>query len=305
MQKKGRTKIIGTGLSGLIGSRVVELLQDAFQFIDLSLESGVDILDADLLRRVFDQNDDATVVLHLAAFTDTKSAWNQRGNKSGPCYRINVTGTRNIADLCEEYGMHLIHISTDYVFSGAKKGKYTESDKPDPIEWYGETKYVSEQIAQSISSASIVRLSFPYRAVFRDKEDFVRRILNSILSGGAYPLFTDQTITPTFIDDIAFGMIYFFENTPQGIYHLVESSSHSPYQIGQTIIDSFVLDNPLIKTTSLESYVKSLPRDSRPWQKNLSLSNERVIEMGIRMSSLTEGLEKMKSQIMGGFRGHQ
>src|SRR4030065_193239 len=81
-------KIICTGLSGLVGSRIVELLQNKHQFADFSLDSGVDITDELKLKKAFSQNQDAKTVIHLAAFTDVNEASKQTNDKNGLCYRI-------------------------------------------------------------------------------------------------------------------------------------------------------------------------------------------------------------------------
>jgi len=70
-----KTKIIGTGLTGLVGSRIVELLNDKFEFIDFSLDKGINILDQNSLSQAFASHQDAVAVIHLAAFTDTNAAW--------------------------------------------------------------------------------------------------------------------------------------------------------------------------------------------------------------------------------------
>ena len=94
-------KIIGTGLSGLVGSRIVELLSDEHQFINFSLDSGIDITNLSLLKEKFSENKEAGAVLHLAAFTDVNAAWKQNNDKNGICYKVNVLGTKNIARLCQ------------------------------------------------------------------------------------------------------------------------------------------------------------------------------------------------------------
>jgi len=77
----GKVKIIGTGLSGLVGSRITELLKNKYNFVDFSLDSGVDILNDKALKEAFNKNKEAEAVLHLAAFTDTSAAWQERGDK--------------------------------------------------------------------------------------------------------------------------------------------------------------------------------------------------------------------------------
>ena len=288
-------KVIGTGLTGLVGSRIVELNPE-IEFVNISIESGINILDITSLEKVFTDNPDAEAVLHLAAFTDTNAAWDQKGDETGLCYQLNVVGTKNVADLCHKYGKYLIHISTDYVFDGNKIGPYTEEDSTSAIEWYGETKAMAEKLVTNTSpDAAIVRLAFPYRAKFDAKVDIVRKIKSKIENGDTLNLFDDQITTPTFIDDIAAGLKIFFDKKPAGIYHLVGSSSQSPYQMAMTIADVFGLDNSKIVATKLADYLKT--EGARPFAPNAALSNDKVKSLGITMKTLREGLEEMKRQI--------
>ena len=291
-------KIIGTGLSGLVGSRIVELLPE-HNFVDYSLSTGISILDKNQLSEATAQNPDFDCFIHLAAFTDTAQAWEQNGDKNGLCYQLNVQGTKNIIDLCQKHNKHLIHISTDFVFDGQKTTPYTEEDKPNPIEWYGQTKYLAEQeVINSGISASIIRIAYPYRANFADKKDIIRKIVDALKTQSLnHPMFADQITTPTFVDDIAFGLDYFLKNKPQGIFHLVGSSSQSPFEMAQKVAETWGFDSSLIKKGSLDEYIKTLPAGSRPWQKNLAISNDKVKNLGIFPKTLTAGLEEMKKQM--------
>ncbi|MFA5827857.1 MAG: sugar nucleotide-binding protein [Candidatus Shapirobacteria bacterium] len=293
-----KPKIIGTGLSGLVGSRVVELLQDRLEFVDFSLETGINLLDQQNLSTAFSSHQDATAILHLAAFTDTGAAWLQRGDKSAPCYQVNVIGVQNLLELAKKYHKYFINISTDFVFDGTTDGKYTEESTPNPIEWYGQTKYEAEKLVSASGvSFSTVRLAFPYRAKFEPKKDLIRKLIDNFKSGNLYPMFTDQITTPTFIDDIALALGYILDNQPNGIFHVVGSSSQSPYQMAQMIADTFDFDKLLVKEGSLVDFVASQPPDSRPWQKNLSLSNKKISDLGIKMKTLSEGLQTLKTQL--------
>jgi dTDP-4-dehydrorhamnose reductase len=291
-------KIIGTGLSGLVGSRIVELLPE-YEFIDYSLSTGISILEKDQLAQATEKNCDFDCFIHLAAFTDTAQAWAQNGDKNSLCYQLNVEGTKNIIDLCQKYNKHLIHISTDFIFDGTKDGLYTEEDKPNPVEWYGETKYIAEQeVLNSQISSSIIRIAYPYRANFVDKKDIARKIIEALKTKSLnHPLFGDQITTPTFVDDIALGLKYFFQNKTSGIFHLVGSSSQSPFEMAQKIAEIWGFDSSLIKEGSLIDYVKSLPPGSRPWQKNLAISNKKIKSFGISTKTLEEGLTEMKRQL--------
>jgi len=292
-------KIIGTGLSGLVGSRIVELLKDKFEFVDFSLDSGVNLLDQQSLSDAFEKNKDAVAVLHLAAFTDTNAAWEQKGDKSGICYQLNVEGTRNILNLAQKYNQFLIYISTDFVFDGTKTTPYLETDAPNPIEWYGETKYLGEKVTidSGYTNYNISRITYPYRAKFEPKVDIIRKVLTKLQNNEPVKMFSDQICTYTFIDDIAESLGYFLDNKTTGIYHLVGSSSHSPYEMCLEIAKAFNLNKDLISASSLEEYIKSQPAGSRPWQKTLITSNQKVTNLGLKFKTLPEGLEEIKNQI--------
>ena len=292
-----KQKVIGTGLSGLVGSRIVELLGDKYKFVDFSLDSGVNILDKESLTAAFAKNSDAVAILHMAAFTDTNSAWEQRGDKSGICYQLNVEGTRNILELTKKNNQYFIYISTDFVFDGAKTTPYTEDDIPNPIEWYGETKYLGEKVVtDSGYQSAIIRITYPYRSNFANKPDIIHKVLTKLQNGEVVKMFSDQICTYTFIDDIAYGIDKFFENKYTGTYHLVGSSSHSPYEMSKLVAQTFGFDQDLVQPSSLEEFIKSQPEGSRPWQKTLITSNQKVKDLGIQMKTLEEGLVEIKHQ---------
>lgn len=294
-----KTKIIGTGLSGLVGSRIVELLKDKFDFVDFSLDTGVNILDKESLTAAFKKNKEAVAVIHLAAFTDTNSAWEQRGDKTGICYQLNVKGTQNILELARKFNQYFIYISTDFVFDGNKTTPYTEGDTPHPIEWYGETKYLGEKLIQDsgYSNFNISRITYPYRANFKTKVDIIRKVLTKLQNNEEVKMFSDQICTYTFIDDIAQTLSYFLENKTTGIYHLVGSSSHSPYDMAKLVASAFSLNQNLVQPSSLEDYINFQPTGSRPWQKTLITSNQKVKDLGIDFKTLEEGLVEIRKQL--------
>lgn len=292
-------KIIGTGLSGLVGSRIVELLKDKFEFVDFSMDTGVSVLDNESLSKAFELNKDAVAVIHMAAFTDTNGAWEQKDDKNGLCYQLNVEGTRNILNLAQKYNQQLIYISTDFIFDGQKTTPYLETDTPSPIEWYGETKYLGEKLLldSGYKNINISRITYPYRAAFEPKVDIIRKVISKLQNKEEVKMFSDQICTYTFIDDIAQALGYFVENKTTGIYHLVGSSSHSPYEMCLKIAEVFGLDKSLISASSLDEFIKSQPVGSRPWQKTLITSNEKVKSLGLNFKTLEEGLLAIKSQL--------
>ena len=116
-------KVLGTGLSGLVGSRIVDLLSSKYSFENLDLTTGVDITNEDQVLR-FAEKSSAKTIIHMAAFTDVTTAWQQNGDKNGACYKVNVIGTENIAQAAQKTGKHLIHLSTAFVFYFVKDCVY-------------------------------------------------------------------------------------------------------------------------------------------------------------------------------------
>jgi dTDP-4-dehydrorhamnose reductase len=295
MDANNKMIVYGTGLSGMIGSRFTELCGQKAEFINLDLATGVDITKPDQIEEVLKTHPNS-LAIHMAAFTDVSKAYQETGNKQGLVYQVNVVGTRNIAAACKKFGHYLIHISTDFVFDGGKQEAYTEADQPRPIEWYGQTKFWAEQeVEQSGCKHVIARTAFPFRARFDQKQDLVRTILAQLETNTLHPMFSDQIITPTFIDDLCQVFKAFSEKQPTGIYHCVGSTSLSPFELAKKIAQVFAIKAD-IKEGSFQEFLKT---DPRPRQQYLKLSNEKLFkDFGIKMKTIDEALVALKQQIV-------
>lgn len=289
-----KIKVIGTGLAGLVGSRVKELTEDDFDWTNLSRSSGVDIADKKSLENAIDK-DNSGVLVHFAAFTDLDEAEKQKNDKSGLCYQVNVIGTKNIALTCAKTNKHLIYISTDAVFDGKKNAPYTEIDKPSPINWYGRTKWLGErEVVNSGCSFTVIRIAYPFRARFEPKLDFVRKLMKKLANSEEVSMFTDTLFTPTFIDDIAQALKVNIGRRPRGVFHVVGSSILSPFKAATEIAEVFGFNSKLIKSVKLSEY---LATSFRPYPRWAGLSNQEIKEfLGISMSSFREALENIEAQ---------
>jgi len=286
-------QIVGTGLSGLVGSRIVELLSSKFKFTNFDLSTGIDITNREKIeQKIFYSKSNS--IIHLAAFTDVDKAWQEKENKDGLCYKVNVVGTKNVAQACKSSHKYLIHISTDFVFDGKKSVQYNESDKPHPIEWYGQTKlWAEEEVKKSGCKAVILRIAFPYGPKPFAKLDIVHRIIKKLKQKENLNLFYDTVITPTFIDDIAEVVNYCLVNRPTGIYHCVGSSSISPYNLASLVAQKFNFDKTLIKKASLANLKGE---NLRPRQQYLDISNRKLeSDFGIKMLTIEDALEKIRT----------
>lgn len=277
-------KIIAlTGATGLVGSRIIELLGSEFSFVTIS-QGQMDITNKDqVYANLKDMTFDA--FLHLAAYTNVDAAETEKET----AYKINVEGTRNVFEVVKELKRPFIQMSTDFVFDG-QTAPFSESSTRNPVSEYGKTKAQAEEIVEK--EAMIVRLSYPYRAEYDLRPDFVRGIRKRLHEKQPVQGITDSVFTPTFIDDIAFGLKHLFQNYSPEIFHLVGSSSLSPFEACQKIANVFDLDASLISETTYDTFFEG--RAKRP--KNCQIISSKSLPFAMR--TFEDGLLEMKKQLV-------
>ena len=236
-----------TGADGLVGSRIIELLSNDFVFIPLS-HGQMDITDKNRVNKTLkDLNFD--LFLHLAAYTQVDKAEKEKDL----AFLINGVGTKNLFESVLEKNKKFIYFSTDFVFDG-KNPPYFEDSQPNPLGIYAASKYEGEIVVGN--KGMIVRISYPYRVAYDKKMDFVRNIKEALSQGKKLNMIEDALFTPTFIDDIAYGLKYLFNNYSPEIYHLVGAQSLSPYEAGKLIAETFGLNQDLVSPISFSEYSK-------------------------------------------------
>jgi dTDP-4-dehydrorhamnose reductase len=290
--------ILGTGLSGLVGSRVTQILAPDFTFQNLSLETGVNITDKKSIDTFF-ATSDAPWIFHMAAYTDVQEAEKERGlAEKSTAWKVNVTATENIAANCKQLGKKLLYIDTDYAFDGKKKS-YTEEDIPNPLGWYGITKSEGAKRVLALGNMGLViRISNPYRARpvglprrQAGKKDFVHKMLESMQTGQTVKAPSDQIFTPTFIDDIAAALRVLVRLGASGIYHVV-GSPISPYEAAGVIAEIFGYDKALVQKTSFAAMFNN----RAPIPRYAALKNDKIKFLGVIMHSFVQGIAKIKEQ---------
>lgn len=238
----------------MVGSRFIELCRPDFEFESPDLNQ-VDILDREQVRKaLMDFRPD--VVVNFAAFTNVEKAEEEKGDKNGVVYKLNVQAVLDIGQICKDINTHLIQISTEYVFDGEKSDSpYTEDDKPNPINWYGETKYLGEKAAiESGCPYTIMRIAMPYTAHHELKKDIARYFLGELKEGREIKAVSDQRISPILIDDIASGLKVLIQNEAKGIYQVVPPDATTPLKFAKTIARVFGLDETLVKPVTLDEF---------------------------------------------------
>jgi len=285
--------ILGTGLSGLIGSKISDLYQDKYNFVNLDIShptNPVDITHFDQVKRALDT--EAEYVLHCAAFTDVTKAWEQKDDTSGLAYKVNVLGTQNIVAACQQTGKHLLHISTAYVFDGEKEGLYSESDLTSPIEWYGQTKALAEEAVQASNGAwTILRIDQPFRSDPFPRKDLVHRVISGLENDSLPPLFINHFFGPTFIDDFAQVIDWVIRTKTTGLFHASSGEKWTDFEFGKAIQTALNLSGE-VKPGKLEDYLKKL---SRPYQRNTALDNSKLVTaLDFELTPIREALRLVR-----------
>lgn len=275
-------KIALTGADGLVGSRILELLKDDFEFIPLS-QKTMDITNIEQIDNVL-KNLDYDIFFHLAAYTNVPGAETEKDL----VFKINRDGTRHVFETVIRKQKKFIYVSTDFVFDGINP-PYFEDSQPNPTSVYAASKYEGEKIVKN--QAMIVRIAYPYRTNFELKKDFFRTFKSYLENKKPLLMITDSLMTPTFIDDIAFGLKYLFNNFSPEIFHLVGANFLSPYNACQLVAEKFNLDKSLIGKTTYKEYVKNkakLPQFATIKSKKNNFYKMRTFE---------QGLEEIKKQL--------
>lgn len=274
MNETSSQQVLGTGLSGLVGSKVVELLTQ-YQFENIDVAHPTKPTDITKLDQVLAtvESSPATVLLHFAAFTDVTKAWEQRNDKNGVAYQVNVVGTQNMAEAAKRTGKHLVHISTAYVFDGEKEASYTEEDPVHPIEWYGQTKaWAEEAVIQSGATYTILRIDQPFRSDPFNRPDVIRRLVNGLTQGTLPPQFTNHWIGPTFVDDFVNVIQWGIESKTPGIFHASSGEKWTDYDLAKAVQEILHVPGEL-KEGDLDAY---LAKSNRPYQRNTAMSTEKL-----------------------------
>jgi len=262
-------KIIVTGSNGLLGQHLIpQLAQFNHQVIALGRGpqriagmENIPYRDLDLLAfdkvRHYIKNQKPDVLVHAAAMTQVDDCERDR-NRSR---EINVDVTENLLEACHPTGTHFIFLSTDFVFDGTK-GHYREEDATGPVNWYGETKLLAEQLTEKYTAAwSIARTCLLYGIPLNSsRTNIISWIRSSLEKGQRIRVVNDQIRTPTDVNDFATGIRLILEKRATGIFHLSGKEIMTPYELALSAADFFSLDKSLIEPVDANTFSQTCKR---------------------------------------------
>ena len=240
-------KYLVTGVNGQLGYDIVKELNERGEYDVLALDKDeMDITDKEQVSKIIKAYK-PDVIFHCAAWTAVDKAEELKD----ACEKVNVEGTKNIADASIEVGAKLVYISTDYVFDGTKEGLYTEEDKPNPKSVYGQTKYDGEEAVRKNPNHFITRISWVFGV---NGNNFIKTMLKLADKYKELKVVDDQIGSPTYTVDLAKLLVEMVETDKYGTYHVNNEGYCSWAEFAQYIMESNGKETKINPVTTEEYY---------------------------------------------------
>jgi dTDP-4-dehydrorhamnose reductase len=247
-----------TGGSGQLGIAVSQELGERGIFFTAWDSSNLDITQGPIVRDLISQLS-PKVIINCAAWTDVDGAETNESQAS----RVNGDGAENISIAAKKCGAKLIHISTDYVFSGVSKPSWQVGDAINPQSAYGRTKADGEVRVRRAypENSSIVRTAWLYSPWGKNFAKTMTRI--AINSYGEVRVVNDQTGQPTSATDLAKQLIDFgLSSSSAGVYHGTNSGEGTWYEFAQEIFKLAGADTSRVVPVPSTAYPRLAKRPS-------------------------------------------
>jgi dTDP-4-dehydrorhamnose reductase len=275
-------KIIITGAGGQLGKELVKALSTQQYQVFPYTKEQLDITNREQIQRLFAEIE-PNVVINCAAFTSVDVC----EVEVEKAYVVNGIGPYYLGMEANKYKAKLIHISTDYVFSGDQSLPYKEDDVTNPHTIYGKSKLLGEELLQrNCCNFLIIRTSWLYG---HEGKNFVNTMVELSKKMSSLKVVCDQVGSPTYTKDVAIAILSLMSDKT-GIYHVTNSGSCSWYEFAEEIMKQI---NPSVEVIPIgsEEYVYKTPRPSYS-----VLSTNRLNQSGINLrnweSALIDYLKK-------------
>jgi dTDP-4-dehydrorhamnose reductase len=243
------------GATGQLGSDLVRTFDRPGELTPLSTRD-VDILDAAATRSTLEALR-PTCVLNTAAYNLVDRA--EEDGRSA--FALNAEAVGSLADVCQSIGARLVHFSTDYVFDGAKRTPYLETDPPRPLSVYGESKLAGERLALERCERAVV---FRVCGLFglagslgKGKGNFVETMLRFGREGRPLRVVSDQVLCPSYTLDLARKVWTVLPKAARPVYHLTNAGQTSWYDFARRSLELAGVTADLTPVTAAEYGAKA------------------------------------------------
>lgn len=266
-------RILVTGSNGLLGQKLIKLLNNKSDIELLATSKGanrvsnkegyqyqsLDITNQQEINSVYDAFK-PNAVINTAAMTNVDDCEDDKEL----CWDLNVNAVKYLIEASKKHSTHLIHLSTDFVFDG-ESGPYRETDQPNPLSYYGKSKYEAEKLIQASDIKwAIARTIIVYGvAENMSRSNIVLWAKDALAKGNPLTIVDDQFRSPTLAEDLAMGCWLIAEKQAEGIYHLSGKDYLSVLDLVYAVADFYGHDKSNItpiSSTSLNQTAKRPPK---------------------------------------------
>lgn len=284
-------RIMVTGAGGNVGRALVDELKSRGHEVTGTAHRQLEITDSravmqhiDILR--------PELIIHCAAMTHVDRC----AELPEEALRINAMSVQNFALACRQYNAALCLVSTNEVFDGEGTRPYMEYDHANPVNPYGYSKWVGEKLLRDLLPAHyIARTSWMFA---HGGSNFLQKILAAVAAGRPVSVVTDETASPTYVDDFVVALAALVESGRYGTYHLTNEGECSRYEFARHILDVHgYTDYPITPISKADFKRPSQPPTYSP------LKNFFAAQAGISLRSWREAVhafaekEKMLTKV--------
>lgn len=278
-------RLLVTGSSGQLGTAILSAFSECH--ITAHRHGTLDITNIEVVKQAVAEAR-PNIIINCAAFNFVDDA------ESRPldAFALNAFAVRTLARAAEEHGATLVHYGTDFVFAGLggpDTEPYDESVAPSPRSVYAASKLVGEWLALESPRAYVLRVEslFGLPADWKGRRGSLDNIVAGLEAGREIPVFTDRTISPSYVVDVAAATRYLVDaGAPYGLYHCVNSGHASWYQVATEVATLLGVPARLKPITMEDAHFAA----ARP--RFCALSNRKLAAAGFQMPAWQDALRR-------------
>lgn len=284
-------KIYITGILGMLGYNLAKTLQDRCQVTGIDIV-GLDRNDLQYRKgSLFDKEDleqsireeKPEVLIHTAAMVNVDKCEEEPES----AVRLNAEVTKSLAEICDQYNIKMVYISTDAVFDGESRQLYSEEDETNPLNIYAKTKLDGERYVMQYPGNLVFRTNI-YGRNIQKKTSFGEWICSELLKGNELKMFSDIDFSPILVNELAEIIYESCKKDLRGLYHACGTGCITKYEFGIKMKSIFHIDTGTI--TEADSSSMNF-QAKRP--KHMGMSNEKLCKaLGIHISTPEESIHK-------------